>query len=146
MSADELIRRAEELEREVASLQRRLDRSLGENQRLEQEIARLQKLVEEALRKRKRNAAPFSRGNPKLNPKTAGRKSGDQYGQQATRPTPLQVNEQIAVPLPPCCPHCESRVIRETTKAQYQEDIVRVTLVRRYDVEVGVCAGCGGRV
>ena len=146
MSADELIRRAEELEREVASLQRRLDRSLGENQRLEQEIARLQKLVEEALRKRKRNTAPFSRDNPKLNPKTAGRKSGDQYGQQATRRTPLQVNEQIAVPLPPCCPHCESRVIGETTKAQYQEDIVRVTLVRRFDVEVGVCAGCGRRV
>lgn len=146
MSADELIRRAEELEREVASLQRRLDRSLGENQRLEQEIARLQKLVEEALRKRKRHTAPFSRDNPKLNPKTAGRKSGDQYGQQATRRTPLQVNEQIAVPLPPCCPHCESRVIGETTKAQYQEDIVRVTLVRRFDVEVGVCAGCGRRV
>ena len=35
----------------------------------------------------------------------------------------------IAVPLPPCCPHCASQVIRETTKAQYQEDIVRVTLV-----------------
>jgi transposase len=143
MTADESIRRAEELEREVASLQRRLDRSLGENQRLEQEITRLQKLVEEALRKKKRNAAPFSRDNPKPNPKTAGRKSGDQYGTQATRPTPLKVDERIAVPLPPCCPHCESQVIRESTKAQYQEDIVRVTLVRRFDVEVGVCAGCG---
>jgi transposase len=37
-------------------------------------------------------------------------------------------------------------VIRETIKAQYQEDIVRVTMVRRFDVEVGVCAGCGRRV
>jgi transposase len=146
MTADEPIRRAEELEREVASLQRRLDRSLGENQRLEQEIARLQKLVEEAVRKRKRNTAPFSRDHPKPDPKTAGRKSGDQYGQQATRPTPLQVDERIAVPLPPCCPHCASQVIREITKAQYQEDIVRVTMVRRFDVEVGVCAGCGRRV
>ena len=139
MTADEPIRRAEELEREVASLQRRLERSLGENQRL-------QKLVEEAVRKRKRNTAPFSRDNPKPNPKTAGRKSGDQYGQQATRPTPLKVDERIAVPLPPCCPHCASQVIRETTKAQYQEDIVRVTMVRRFDVEVGVCAGCGRSV
>ena len=146
MTADESIRRADELEREVASLQRRLDRSLGENQRLEQEIARLQKLVEEVARKSKRNTAPFSRDNPKLNPKTAGRKSGDQYGQQATRPTPLKVDERIAVPLPPCCPHCASQVIRETTRAQYQEDIVRVTMVRRFDVEVGVCAGCGRRV
>jgi cell division protein FtsB len=78
MTADESIRRAEELEREVASLRRRLNRCLGENQRLEQEIARLQKLVEEAVRKRKRNTAPFSRDNPKPHPKTAGRKSGDQ--------------------------------------------------------------------
>jgi len=146
MSAEDPIRRAEELEREVASLQRRLDRSLGENERLAQEIARLQKLVEEAVRKRQRNTAPFSRDNPKPNPKTAGRKPGDQYGQQATRPTPLKVDEQIAVPLPSCCPHCASQVIGETTKAQYQEDIVRVTLVRRFDVEVGVCAGCGRSV
>src|SRR5450432_3327472 len=146
MSAEEPIRRAEELEREVASLQRRLDRSLGENERLAQEIARLQKLLEDAVRKRKRNTAPFSRDDPKPNPKTPGRKSGNQYGQQATRPTPLKVNEQIAVPLPPCCPHCACQVIRETTQAQYQEDIVRVTVVRRFDVEVGVCAGCGRSV
>src|ERR1039458_1586089 len=103
----------------------------------------MQKLLEEAVRKKKRNTAPFSRDNPKPNPKTAGRKSGDQYGQQATRPAPLRVDEQIAVPLPACCPHCESKVIGRDTKAQYQEDIVRVTLVRRFDVEVGVCTGCG---
>ena len=98
------------------------------------------------MRKKKRNTAPFSRDHPKPNPKTPGRKVGDQYGDQATRPTPLQVDEQIAVPLPPCCPHCQSQVIQQDTKAQYQEDIVRVTLVRRFDVEVGVCAGCGGSV
>ena len=139
MSAGDPVGRAEQLEREVASLQRRLDRSLSENERLEQEIARMQKLLEEAVRKKKRNTAPFSRDNPKPNPKTAGRKSGDQYGQQATRPAPLRVDEQIAVPLPACCPHCQSEVIGRDTKAQYQEDIVRVTLVRRFDVEVG-CA------
>ena len=146
MSAEEPIRHAEELEREVASLQRRLDRSLSENARLGQEIARLQKLLEEAVRKRKRNTAPFSRDNPKPNPQTPGRKSGKQYGQQATRPTPQRVDELIAAPLPPCCPHCAGPVIREDTKAQYQEDLVRVTVVRRFDVEVGVCAGCGRSV
>jgi transposase len=146
MSADDAVRRAEQLEREVASLERRLDRSLGENERLEQEIARLQKLLEEAVRQKKRSTAPFSRDNPKPNPQTPGRKSGDQYGRQSTRPAPLRVDEQIAVPLPPGCPHCHGHVIRQDTKAQYQEDIVRVTLVRRFDVEVGVCAGCGRRV
>jgi transposase len=146
MSADDPVRRAEQLERELASLQGRLDRSLGENERLAQEVARLQKLLEEAVRKRKRNTAPFSRDNPKPKPQTPGRKPGKQYGRQATRPVPLKVDEQIAVPLPACCPHCESQVIRQDTKAQYQEDIVRVTLVRRFDVEVGVCAGCGRSV
>ena len=146
MSAGDPVGRVEQLEREVASLQRRLDRSLGENERLEQEIARMQKLLEEAVRKKKRSAAPFSRDDPKPQPKTPGRKSGDRYGQQATRPTPVRVDERIAVPLPACCPHCESEVIRRDTKAQYQEDIVRVTLVRRFDVEVGVCAGCGRSV
>lgn len=146
MSADDPVRRADELEREVASLERRLERSLGEIERLEQEIARLQKLMEEAARKKKRSTAPFSRNNPQPNPKTPGRKPGKQYGQQTTRPVPPRVDEQIAVPLPPCCPHCESRVIRRDTKAQYQEDIVRLTLVRRFDVEVGVCAGCGRSV
>lgn len=144
MSAEDAVRRAEELEREVASLQRRLDRALGENERLGQEIARLEKLLEEAVRKRKRNAAPFSRDNPKPNPKTPGRKSGSQYGQQARRPAPLKVDEQIAVPLPPCCPHCESQVIRQTTKAQYQEDIVRVTLVRGLTWKWGCAAAVDG--
>jgi hypothetical protein len=72
---------------------------LTENERLEQEIARLRKLLEEAVRKKKRRSAPFSRGEPKKNPQTPGRKAGEQYGQQATRPVPLKVKEQIAVPL-----------------------------------------------
>jgi transposase len=85
-------------------LQRRLDRSLTENERLEQEIARLQELLEGAGRKKKRSSAPFSRGEPKKNPKKPGRKPGEQYGEQATRPAPLKVDERIAVPLPPYCP------------------------------------------
>ena len=52
MSAGEPVGRVEQMEREVASLQRRLDRSLGEDERLEQEIARMQKLLEEAVRKK----------------------------------------------------------------------------------------------
>ena len=153
MSPHDPIRRAEELEREVASLQRRLDRSLDENDHLKQENdhlkqenARLEKLLEEAMRKKKRNNAPFSRDKVKAKPTTPGRKPGEQYGQQATRPAPLKVDEQIAVPLPACCPHCTGQVTRHDTRAQYQEDIVRVTLVRRFDVEVGKCGGCGRTV
>ncbi len=57
MSAGDAVGGAEQLEREVASLQRRLNRSLSEIERLEQEIARMHKLLEEAVRKKKRNTA-----------------------------------------------------------------------------------------
>ncbi len=60
MSAGDAVGRAEQLEREVASLQRRLNRSLSEIERLEPENARMHKLLEEAVREKKRNTAPFS--------------------------------------------------------------------------------------
>jgi len=106
----------------------------------------LQKLVEDAVRKRQRNTAPFSRDNPNRIPKQRGVKPGDQYGQQATRPTPLKVDEQIAVPFAVLLPALREPGDPGDHQAQYQEDIVRVTLVRRFDVEVGVCASCGRSV
>jgi transposase len=39
-------------------------------------IAELQKRIEELLRKNRRQASPFSRDNPKANPKQPGRKPG----------------------------------------------------------------------
>ena len=128
--------REKELERKVESLEQQLGRALEENERL-------RKQLEEALRANKRTAAPFSKGDPKPNPKPPGRKPGSAYGQRATRPVPSRVDEQIHVPLPPCCQHCQGPVILNSTQPQYQEDIVRMTIVRRFDVEVGTCACCG---
>src|SRR6266851_1649404 len=128
--------REKELERKVESLQQQLGRALEENERL-------RKQLEEALRANKRSAAPFSKGDPKPNPKPPGRKPGSAYGQRATRPVPSRVDEQIHVPLPPRCQHCQGPVILNSTQPQYQEDIVRMTIVRRFDVEVGTCACCG---
>ena len=102
--------------------------------------------LEEARRAGKRAAAPFSKGEPKPEPKPPGRKPGAAYGQQARRPVPPRVDEQIRVALPERCPHCQGAVIRRGAWPQYQEDIVRLTVVRRFDVEVGACAGCGRRV
>jgi len=68
------------------------------------EIERLRKLLEEALRSLKRQAAPFSRGQPKTNPQRPGRKGGSDYGQRAFRAIPDRVDEQIAVGLPKKCP------------------------------------------
>ena len=129
-------REKEELKRRVESLEKQLERALAENERL-------RKQLEEALRANKRSAAPFSKGEPKSNPKPPGRKPGAAYGLRATRPVPSRVDEQIHVPLPPLCPHCHGPVILQDTQPQYQEDIVRMTIVRRFDVEVGTCACCG---
>jgi transposase len=128
--------REKELERRIESLQKQLERALAE-------IERLRKQLEEALRANKRSAAPFAKGEPKSNPKPPGRKPGAAYGQRAARPVPNRVDEQINVPLPPRCQHCHGPVILKDTQPQYQEDIVRMTIIRRFDVEVGTCACCG---
>jgi transposase len=129
-------REKEELERRVESLEKQLERALAE-------IERLRKQLEEAVRANKRGAAPFSKGKPKSDPEAPGRKPGAAYGQRATRPVPRRVDEQIRVPLPPRCPHCHGPLILKDTQPQYQEDIVRMTIIRRFDVEVGTCACCG---
>jgi len=131
--------REKELERRIESLERQLERALAENERL-------RKQLEEALRAGKRAAAPFSKGTVQPDPKPPGRKPGSAYGQQAKRPIPNRVDEQIRVALPKQCPHCQGPVILRDTKPQYQEDIVRLTVVRRFDVEVGTCGGCGRAV
>jgi hypothetical protein len=82
----DLEKEVDSLRRDNESLQRRLDKILAENERLRKEL-------EEALRSLKRQAAPFSKGGPKPNPKPPGRKPGNDYGQRACRPFPSQVHQ-----------------------------------------------------
>jgi transposase len=131
---------------ELDRAEREIERLRNENERLKQEAERLRRELEVALRASKRQAAPHSRGKPKSNPKRPGRKSGRNYGRQACRPIPQRVDEQISVPLPECCPHCGGDVQPESCQAQYQEDIVRRTVVRRFDVVVGRCQECARQV
>jgi transposase len=134
-------------ERENERLRKRNERLRKENDQLKQESERLRRELEAALRASKRQAAPHSRGKPKTNPKRPGRKPGRNYGKQACRPIPSRVDEQISVPLPKCCPHCGgSDVQPESCQAQYQEDIVRKTVVRRFDIAVGRCRRCARQV
>src|SRR6266545_4106269 len=138
----DLDRAQQELER----LQKQSERLQRENERLKQETERLRRELEAALRASKRQAAPHSRGNAKANPKQPGRKPGRSYGRQACRPIPSRVDERIAVPLPERCPHCGGGVERENFETQYQEEIVRRTVVRRFDIAVGRCHECKRRV
>jgi transposase len=119
----------------------------AENERLRGEIERLRGQVDELRRASKRQAAPFSRGEPKKDSQRSGRKSGESYGTKAHRQVPDHVDEEIAVPLPDGCPCCGGELALEREADQYQEDIVPVrAYVRRFRVAVGRCRGCGRRV
>lgn len=89
-------RSREELERAVRDnerLRRELERVESERDRLERERARLEKELEAARRAAKRQAAPFSKGEPTARPHRPGRKPGRAYGTRAWRPAPTSVDE-----------------------------------------------------
>ena len=116
---------------------------------LEAQVARLTERVEELSRTSKRQAAPFSKGEPKLDPKPPGRKAGTHYGQKAHRPIPSTPPDEVFdVPLPTDCPHCAGRgaVVEEGVEQQHQVDIPRKPIHRRFDLHVGRCTHCGRRV
>src|SRR5437667_2024851 len=143
---DRAQRQIERLQKENERRKRESERLKQESDRLRQEIERLRKELEAALRASKRQAAPHSRGEPKANPKPPGRKAGRAYGRRACRPLPPRVDEAFHVPLPARCPRCGGGVEVEHTAPQYQEEIVRRTMVRRFDIAVGRCRRCGRRV
>jgi transposase len=119
-----------------------------DNERLQRELAESRQQLEQARRQAKRQAAPFSKGAPKAHPKRPGRKAGDAHGEHGHRPPPApdQIDEVHEAPLPEACPGCGGSV-RETGYAvQYQTDIPRKPVIRQFNIRVGCCAGCGGRV
>jgi transposase len=122
----ELLRRVAELEARVADLTRKLDA---------------------AVRAGKRQAAPFRKGPPKPDPKTPGRKSGDAHGNHGHRPPPPpeQVAECHEAHLPDTCPHCRGRLVETGTADQFQTEIPRTPLIRKFRVHVGRCESCGKR-
>ncbi len=56
------------------------------------------------------------------------------------------MDERITVPLPERCPHCGGGVDPESFATQYQEVIVRRTVVRGFEIAVGRCHECQRRV
>jgi transposase len=122
---------------------RKLEKELGH---LREEVAKLHKALEEARRAGKRQAAPFRKPQVAV-PKTPGRKSGDDYGTQARRMIPEQIDEHWDAPLPECCPKCGCGELTEDSVCQqYQTDIPRKPIYRQFDIHVGHCTDCGGRV
>src|SRR5512133_472691 len=130
------------------------ERLRAENERLRAERERLQEVNErlrgevEALRRAaKRQAAPFSKGDPTPHPRRPGRKPGAAYGRHAHRPVPEQVDQVVTVRLPACCPDCGGELALERVAVQYVEDLPPTPpLVTRYELQVGRCRACGRRV
>ena len=120
-------------------------------ERTTKEIAELKALIEALIetltRQTHRPSAPFSRDNPSPKPKTPGRKRGTKHGPHAHRAIPDKVDEVIDVPLPACCPNCESPALTPTdTATQYQSEIVTQVIVRQFNISLGQCGACGESV
>jgi len=142
------------LEDEHQRLQDERERLGGENERLRAEGERLREAnerlrgeVEGLRRAAKRQAAPFSKGDPKADPKRAGRKPGAAHGRHAHRQPPERVDRVVAVGLPGCCPGCGGELVLERVATQHVEDLPEPRpLSIRYEVHVGRCRSCGRRV
>lgn len=144
---DELLAENAALKVQVRRLTAQVEQFGAQNAALRAQVGQLTKLLEEQTRSGKRQAAPFSKGLPKKNPKQPGRKRGEDYGRHQRRAVPGHVDETYDVPLPAACPECGSReLVDEATCLQWQTDLPQRPIVRRFDIHCGHCAGCGERV
>ena len=137
---DQLLQIIAEKDRQILRLQSRVTQ-------FEARVVQLEQRLEQATRSAKRQAAPFSKGSPVAEPKKPGRKAGKAYGKKAHRPPPpQQPDEVIDVPLPWQCPDCDGEAQEDHVKHQFQVEIPRRPVVRRFDLHVGSCTRCGRRL
>lgn len=134
--------RIKELERLLADRDRRIAE-------LERRLNELERLTEELRRRGKRQAGPFSKGDPKVDPKQPGRKAGKRYGDQALRPVPRRIDEKIEVPCPAVCDRkgCSGAVRPVDQAKQYQTELPPVVPhTTEFVVGYGSCLECGKTV
>lgn len=134
-----------ELEAEVSHLREQLAQRDRLIEQLRQTIRDLQKRLEESERSSKRQAAPFSKGEPKKHPRKPGRKKGEKHGKHGHRepPPPTQVDETLEATLPDQCPDCGGKVVEDHLDAQYQTEIPRQPIHRKFNIHCGHCEQCG---
>ena len=138
-------RENERLREETAQWRERAERLERERAQLREENERLKGQLEDAQRAAKRQAAPFARGVRKRHPQRPGRKPGSAYGKRHSKPRPDRVDEVIAVPAPARC-SCGGALAFEKIESQYQQEIVRKTVWKRFDVAMCRCTVCHERV
>ena len=136
-SYQELLLENQQLREQLAERDRRIEQ-------LEKTVAELLRRIAELERTAKRQAAPFSKGEPKKNPKTPGRKTGAKHGRHAHRepPPPAEVTETLDAPLPEQCPACGGDVVEDRLDEQFQTEIPRQPIVRKFRIHCGHCKKC----
>lgn len=134
--ARNVIRALQKVVARMEEMQRRIDRLEAENRTLKGK-------VEELTRGGKRQAAPFSRGEPKEEPKKPGQKAGHEARHRAA---PEKIDRVLKAALPEQC-ECGGGIVRDDEKKQIQIDVPRPipVTVTQFDVEIGHCAVCGRR-
>lgn len=123
----------------------RRDRLIAE---LQKRLADLEKRLDQKERAGKRQAAPFSKGPPRPQPKKPGRKAGAEHGPHAHRPPPppQALEETLEAPLPPACPHCGGQLQEDdTVDEQFQTDLPTQPIRRKFRIHKGSCKACGRR-
>ena len=132
----------------VESQVQRIDELTGALAARDARIVELEKLLEESRRSGKRQAAPFSKGEPTDEPRRPGRKRGRGHGRHGHRMAPASIDRELDAPLPDCCPRCGGDVFHERDAEQFQTDLpgLPAPVVTRFKVGVGRCRSCGKRV
>jgi transposase len=126
-------------------LQQDNQRLQRDNERLQRELDQARTQCDQAQRRAKRQTAPFSKGPPKDQPKKPGRKAGAQHGPHGHRlpPSPDRIDETHDAPLPEVCSRCGGPIDETHIDQQFQTDMPRRPVVRRFDVHCGRCRRCG---
>ena len=139
-TSEEILQENSELRRRIAEQERRIAEQ-------ERRIAQLEKIIEELRRGGKRQAAPFSKGEPKSDPQRPGRKPAERYGKRACRPVPEQVDETIEVDSPGTCAVCSGPVRWAGEERQYQIDLPEIRpQTTEFVLQVSECTQCGHRM
>lgn len=137
-----------ELEAKLAQLEALVTDLGGQIAARDARIAELEKMLDESRRSGKRQAAPFSKGDPVDEPARPGRKRGKAHGRHNHRRAPtVEADRVLDALLAGCCPDCGGTLEVQRVEDQWQVELPEMRpTVTRFRVHVGRCGDCGRRV
>jgi transposase len=147
LSVETLLVTVAELQAMVAQLQATVSELREQLAARDERIAELEKLLSESRRGGKRQAAPFSKGAPEIEPQRPGRKPGKAHGRHGHRMPPPHADRTLDALLPSSCPCCGGEIEIVRVAEQWQTELPTVTPVTtRFRVPIGRCRQCGRRI